>query len=65
MADFLSSLFNTSANTRGKEEAEALARANEERASVRDTALYEEMRQNRLNEEINSFFAQREADAGG
>jgi hypothetical protein len=63
MGDFLSSFFNT--NTQGKEEAEALAREEADRASLSDTALYEVARQNRLNEDIGYFFAQREANVGG
>lgn len=63
MGDFLSSFFNT--NTQGKEEAEALAREEADRASLSDTALYEVARQNRLNEDIEYFFSQREANVGG
>ena len=65
MADFLSSLFNIPAQTQGKEEAEALARAEADRASIRDTALYEMARQNQQNQDIEYFFTQREASVGG
>jgi hypothetical protein len=63
MVDFLSSLFGGSPSN--KEEEEALARQDAERASLRDTTIYEQSRQNQLNEDINFFFAQQEKNIGG
>lgn len=63
MADFLSSLFNQ--QTPGKDASEELARVEAERAGLRDTALYEEGRQNQLNSDIEYFFRQMEESVGG